>query len=213
MIGDSTYSLAGTTHHLFGNRYMGKPPSTSPQNLLIRPAIQADIGEITAIYAANVLHGTASFEITPPDGAEMRGRWERLRSLECPYLVAISAERIAGYAYAGPYRPRPAYRHTVEGSVYVADWAQRRGLGRALLGALIKACTQAGFRQMVAIIGDSAHIASIRLHERCGFAMVGTLKDVGFKHGRWLDSVIMQRSLGGGATTPAPDSSPAGAGP
>lgn len=118
-----------------------------------------------------------------------------------PYLVAELDGRIAGYAYASPFRPRPAYAATVENSVYVANWAQRRGVGRALLSALIDACVAAGKRQMIAVIGDSGNVASIGLHQAMGFSHVGTLQEVGFKHGRWLDVVLMQRPLSGGAGT------------
>jgi L-amino acid N-acyltransferase YncA len=119
-----------------------------------------------------------------------------------PYLVAELEGKIAGYAYAVPYRTRPAYRHTVEDSVYVDPSAARRGVGRALLDALVGACTALGHRQMIAVIGDSANAASIRLHEACGFARAGLLPSVGFKHGRWVDSVLMQRALGPGDAVP-----------
>ena len=166
----------------------------------IRPARAADIPAITRIYAHAVEHGTASFELAPPDEGEMARRMDDLLGKGYPYLVAEDGGMLAGYAYAGPYRTRPAYRPTVENSVYITHDRHRRGVGRALLAALIEACAACGFRQMIAVIGDSNHAASIRLHAAEGFAMVGTLKDVGFKHGRWLDSVLMQRSLGPGST-------------
>jgi len=149
-----------------------------------------------------VRHGTASFEIEPPDNAQMRRRYAALRAGGYPYLVAELAGTIAGYAYAGPYRERPAYRWSIEDSVYVAEQSQGRGLGRALLEALIAEAQQGGFRQMIAVIGDSANAASIELHRAAGFRMVGTFDSVGFKFGRWLDTVLMQRPLGHGASTP-----------
>lgn len=185
---------------------MTTPPSAeTAAALIIRNCTRADLGAVQAIYAQEVLEGTASFETEPPDLAEIRARFDAVKDRGLPYLVAEVDGRVAGYAYAGPYRTRPAYRFTVENSVYVARWARRRGLGLALLEALIAASTAAGMRQMVAIIGDSAHLASIRAHERAGFRMVGTLENVGLKFGRWLDTVIMQRPLGEGATSIPPD--------
>ena len=170
--------------------------------MLIRPATLSDIPAITAIYGASVVTGTASFELAAPDEAEMGRRMAALGGSGHPFLAAERAGRLLGYAYAGPYRPRPAYANTVEDSLYVAAEAQRQGVGRALLRALVVESAARGFRQMIAVIGDSNHAASIRLHAAEGFAMVGTLKNVGYKHGRWLDSVLMQRSLGAGETTP-----------
>jgi L-amino acid N-acyltransferase YncA len=171
-------------------------------NLSIRPAKTSDIPTITRIYAHAVEHGTASFELTPPDEAEMARRMNDLMGRGFPYIVAESAGTLAGYAYAGPFRTRPAYRHTIENSVYVAPAQHRQGVGRVLLEALIEAAEAAGFRQMIAVIGDSTkQAASIGLHVALGFRHVGILDDVGFKHGRWLDSVLMQRALGPGATT------------
>jgi len=168
----------------------------------IRPAKTSDIPTITRIYAPAVEHGTASFELTPPDEAEMAWRMSDLVGKGFPYIVAELDGVLAGYAYAGPYRVRPAYRLTVENSVYIAPDIQCRGIGRALLAALIEASEAGGFRQMIAVIGDSIKQAgSIRLHEALGFRHVGILDHVGFKHGRWLDSVLMQRALGAGATT------------
>jgi phosphinothricin acetyltransferase len=143
-----------------------------------------------------VRYGTASFEIEPPDEAEMARRYEALRADGYPYLTAEQDGTLAGYAYAGPYRPRPAYRWTIESSVYVAPHAQRRGVGRALLQQLILESESCGFRQMIAVIGDSANDASIQLHRAAGFRMIGTLDNVGYKFDRWLDSVLMQRPLG-----------------
>ena len=173
----------------------------------VRPCTPDDLSEVREIYALEVREGTASFELEAPSLAEMTARFAAIEAAGLPYLVAELGGRIAGYAYASPYRPRPAYRHTVEDSVYVARFARRQGVGRALLDALIERATARGMRQMVAIIGDSAHVASIDLHARAGFRLVGTLEDVGWKFGRWLDTVIMQRGLGDGARTPAPDRS------
>lgn len=172
---------------------------------IIRDSVERDIAAITAIYRTAVETGTASFELVAPDEAEMECRRARLVAGGYPYLVAELSGRLAAYAYAGPYRPRPAYRYTVENSVYVAEWARRQGLARALLLRLIEECTAREFRQMVAIIGDSRHTASIALHRALGFKMVGTIKDVGYKFDRWLDSVVMQRPLGKGASAPPGD--------
>jgi phosphinothricin acetyltransferase len=169
--------------------------------IAIRPVQPGDIRQITAIYAHAVEHGTASFEIEPPNEAEMATRRKMLLDKGYPYIVAEAGGAIAGYAYAGPYRPRIAYRHTVEDSVYVHPRAARRGIGRMLLTELIAQAEARGFRQMIAVIGDSAQTASIELHRSLGFTPVGTLANIGFKHGRWLDSVLMQRALGDGAST------------
>jgi phosphinothricin acetyltransferase len=169
----------------------------------IRPATPADIPAITGIYAHAVRHGTASFELEPPDEAEMLRRQRALLEGGYPYIVAERDGQLLGYGYVGPFRPRPAYRYSVENSVYVAPQAQRQGVGRALLDVLIARCTEAGFRQMIAVIGDSTlQAASIGLHAAAGFRPIGTLDAVGYKHGRWLDSVYMQRPLGPGDTTP-----------
>ena len=168
----------------------------------IRPSRDADVPAITAIYAHHVETGTASFETAAPDEAEMRRRRNALIERRYPWLVAELAGEVCGYACAGPYRTRPAYRHCVEDSVYVRRSAQRRGVGKALLHALIRTCTHLRFRQMVAIIGDSAQVASIGLHRTAGFAVVGTLRNIGYKHDRWLDTVVMQLALGEGARTP-----------
>jgi L-amino acid N-acyltransferase YncA len=168
-------------------------------SIFIRPADPRDLAAITAIYDHAVRHGTASFEITPPDEREMARRYEALRAGDYPYLVAEIGGDLAGYAYAGPYRARPAYHWTIEDSIYLAPQSQRRGIGRALLDRLIAEAEAGGFRQMIAVIGDSANTGSIELHRRAGFRMVGTFDNVGFKFGRWLDSVLMQRPLGVGA--------------
>ncbi len=169
--------------------------------LSIRPAKIADIPAITRVYAHAVEHGTASFELGAPDEAEMTRRLKDLTGKGFPYLAGDIDGALAGYAYVGPFRSRPAYRLTVENSVYVAPNIQRQGLGRALLIALIEASEARGFRQMIAVIGDSPNqAASVGLHASAGFTHVGILADVGFKHGRWLDSVLMQRTLGAGGT-------------
>jgi L-amino acid N-acyltransferase YncA len=169
--------------------------------LIVRPSRDEDIARIAAIYDHHVRHGTASFELEPPDAAEMARRRAGVLELGLPYLVAELEGRVVGYAYAGAYRPRPAYRFTVEDSIYVDHALTGAGVGRALLPVLIEQCTAAGRRQMIAVIGDSAQTASIRLHAAFGFRMVGTVENVGFKFGRWLDSVLMQRPLGPGADT------------
>jgi phosphinothricin acetyltransferase len=169
-------------------------------DVLIRAADKSDMGAIAAIYHYAVLHGTASFEIEPPDEAEMCGRFDALIGEGYPYIVAEIGERVLGYAYVGAYRTRPAYRFSVEDSIYVAADAQGQGLGRALLIELISLSESKGFRQMIAVIGDSRNFASIALHRSQGFIFSGTIHSVGFKHGRWLDSVIMQRALGKGDT-------------
>jgi phosphinothricin acetyltransferase len=161
---------------------------------VIRPATEADIGTITAIYTHAVRFGTASFEIDPPDEAEMARRFRDLAGF--PYLVAELDGQVRGYAYAGPYRTRVAYRHTLEDSIYIAAEFHRRGIGRVLLDRLIAESGAGGFRQMVAVIGDSAQAASIALHRAAGFRMVGTFEAIGYKFDRWLDTVLMQRGIG-----------------
>jgi L-amino acid N-acyltransferase YncA len=170
--------------------------------LFVRPSVDADIPSIVAIYAHAVIHGTAPFELEPPSEAEMGRRCAALLAGGYPYLVAEIGGAVAGYAYAGPYRTRPAYRATVEDSIYVAPSRQGLGVGYALLGTLIQACAAEGFRQMIAVIGDSASTGSRQLHAAHGFRLVGLLEAVGHKHGRWLDSVLMQRTLGDGAVSP-----------
>jgi len=171
-------------------------------DILVRPASPRDIPAITTIYGQAVREGTASFELEEPGEAEMMQRYESLTAAGYPYVVAELDGAILGYAYAALYRARPAYRWTVEDSVYVGVGAHRRGVGRALLGRLIADCEAVGFRQMIAVIGDTANAGSIELHRAAGFRMVGTFDNVGFKFGRWLDSVLMQRPLGPGAQAP-----------
>jgi phosphinothricin acetyltransferase len=171
-------------------------------NVRVRNAGEADIAQIAGIYARFVLHGLASFELEPPDVAEMTRRYRNIVSLGMPYLVAELDGRVAGYAYAGPYRTRPAYRYTVENSIYVHHECSGAGVGSALMPPLIEACAAAGCRQMIAVIGDSENWPSIRLHEKFGFARVGLLPAVGWKFNRWVDSVLMQRALGPGDSAP-----------
>lgn len=169
---------------------------------LLRECREDDIPAITAIYADAVLNGTASFELVPPDATEMTARRTALLRGGHPYIVAERAGVVAGYAYAGPYRVRPGYAATVEDSIYIAPSAKGQGIGKALLSRLIVEAEARGFRQMVAAIGDSENHASLALHARLGFETIGVLRSVGWKHGRWLDSVLMQRALGEGDSTP-----------
>ena len=179
-------------------------------SVTITETTEADIPAITAIYADAVLNGTASFELDPPDEAEMARRFRAIRDSGYPYISARDERGdLLGYAYASAYRARPAYRWTVENSVYIAPAAKGRGIGRTLLAEIIARCAALGFRQMVAVIGGADHDASIRLHETLGFRHTGTLPATGFKHGRWLDSVLMQLPLGeGDATAPDPGTYP-----
>ncbi len=171
-------------------------------DLILRDSQPDDVPAITAIYRHAVLHGRASFELVPPDEAEMAARRAALVAAGFPHIVALGGDELVGYAYAGPYRPRPAYANTVENSVYVRHDQQGRGVGRALLARLIAEAERLGFRQMIAVIGDSANLGSIELHRRLGFTPVGTLRAVGWKHERWLDSVLMQRAIGAGDASP-----------
>jgi L-amino acid N-acyltransferase YncA len=170
-------------------------------SLEIRPTTPADLLTITKIYQHAVLHGTATFELIPPDLAEITRRFGALKDGGFPDLVAALQGRVVGYAYAGAYRPRPAYRFTVENSVYLQPSMHRRGIGLQLLQRLIAESEARGYRQMIAVIGDSANAGSIGVHTKCGFQMIGTHPNVGFKFGRWLDTVMMQRALGEAATT------------
>lgn len=179
------------------------------QPFFIRDSRPSDLPAIQAIYDHAVRTGTASFELEPPDLAEMTRRRTALVEADCPYLVAETQHgALAGYAYAAPFRPRPAYRFTVEDSIYVAPDHQGQGIGRRLLLALIDRCEAAGHHQMIAVIGDSANTGSIALHTACGFHPSGTLTATGWKFGRWIDTVLMQRPLGPGAAASPKDPSP-----
>lgn len=171
--------------------------------IVIRAATVADLDRITEIYADAVMHGTASYELEPPSRVEMGNRFDSLAAGGFPYLVAERSGAVLGYAYAGPFRPRPAYRFVVEDSVYVAPEAKGQGVGLLLMKALIEATRASGFRQIIAVIGDGhADSASVRLHEKLGFRHAGRLEGSGYKHGRWLDTVFMQLPLNGGAELP-----------
>jgi L-amino acid N-acyltransferase YncA len=180
----------------------------SGSDFVTRPSRDADLGEITAIYRHHVLHGVASFEEVPPEIDELSRRRREIVAEGLPYLVAERSGRVLGYCYASLYRTRSAYRFTLEDSIYIDVSELRRGIGRALLSTLVERCSELGYRQMVAVIGGSDQWPSIRLHEALGFARIGLLPAVGFKFGSWIDIVVMQRSLGPGAT-----SVPTGAGP
>ncbi len=161
----------------------------------VRPSTEDDLSAITRIYSHHVLHSAATFELDPPAQDEMATRRAGNLALGLPYLVAEHRRAVIGYAYASPYRPRPAYRFTVEDSIYIDPDHVGQGCGRTLLAALIEQCEQGPWRQMIAVIGDSANTASIRLHQHFGFRSVGTLSAVGFKFERWVDTVLMQREL------------------
>jgi L-amino acid N-acyltransferase YncA len=167
----------------------------------IRPAQDADIPAIAAIYAPFVATTAANFELEPPSVEDMLGRWKAVVAGDYPYLAATQHGSVVGYAYASAYHPRPAYRHTVEDSIYVAADRHRQGIGRALLDRLVAACTERGFRQMIAVIGDNTP-ASIALHAAVGFEPAGRLTAVGFKFGQWRDTTVMQRALGPGDREP-----------
>ncbi|OWT74632.1 MULTISPECIES: GNAT family N-acetyltransferase [unclassified Achromobacter] len=183
-------------------------PDNSAQ-ITIRDAAAGDFVAIQAIYEHHVLHGTASFELTPPTAEELVQRHAGVLAARLPYLVALLDEVVVGYAYATLYRPRPAYGNTCEDSVYVKPGLAGHGIGGKLLKTLIERCTAGGWRQMLAVVGDSANAASLALHARCGFHPVGTLRSVGHKHGEWRDTVLMQRALGAGDTeAPTPKTKP-----
>jgi L-amino acid N-acyltransferase YncA len=166
--------------------------------VIVRDSIDADMSTVQRIYAYYVLHGLGSFEEEPPSIAELRRRRNDALDRRLPYLVAEIEGAVVGYSYATPYRSRSAYRYTLEDSVYVDGDVSRRGVGRALLSTLIARCETGSWRQMIAVIGDSNNIASIGLHESLGFRLVGTFRSVGFKFGRWVDTVLVQRELGAG---------------
>jgi L-amino acid N-acyltransferase YncA len=168
---------------------------------IIRPSRNDDVAAITAIYGHHVLHGLASFEEVPPPTDEVGRRRAAILTQGLPYFVAERQGRVVGYCYAGPFRPRVGYRYTLEDSIYIDAAEVGRGIGRALLEPLLVRCTELGYRQMVAVIGGRETVASIRLHEALGFTHMGILTAVGFKFGRWVDSVLMQRALGPGDST------------
>jgi len=169
------------------------PPPT------IRARQDSDMAKITDIYSHHVLNGASSWELSPPDVSEMTTRAHALRDGGYPYLVAEVDGVVVGYTYAGAYRPRPAYRFTVEHTVYVDDNARRGGIGSALVTAIIEACEQRGYRQMIGIIGDSKNLQSIEFHKKMGFGHVGCVKKIGYKFDRWMDQILMQRPLGDGS--------------
>lgn len=189
------YTIHSRNHKLYGvlARLMS-------DELKIRNSQDADIASITDIYAHEVLSGLASFELVPPDVSEMSKRRQQLLDQGHPYLVAIINNQVVGFAYAGPYRSRPAYQHTLENSVYVLPQARQSGTGKKLLAGLIDQCRKGNninkqWHTIIAVIGDSENKASIALHQSLGFTHVGTLKDVGYKHNKWVDSVLMQKLL------------------
>ena len=175
---------------------LGTARNPACTDIVLRDSVAGDIAAVQEIYASHVLHGTGSFEERAPDREEMAQRRQAILARRLPYIVAGSDERILGFAYAAPFRPRPAYRFTIEDSIYIHPDAVGQGFGRLLLGDLIGRCEALGYRQMVAVIGDSRNVRSIRLHEALGFGRAGTFTSVGFKFGRWLDAVFMQRALG-----------------
>ena len=167
----------------------------SSNPIILRAATVEDVDVMTDIYAYHVLTGTGSFEEVPPTASVMLDRWQQREADQYPTLIAEMGGQVAGFAYAGNYKPRSAYRYTVEDSIYVAADHVGQGVGRAMLQALIDICIEAGYRQMMAVIGDSANRSSFSLHERCGFVHIGTATGLGFKHGKWLDVIYMQREL------------------
>lgn len=174
----------------------------------IRPSTEADMASITAIYAHHVLHGTGTFEITAPSEADMTTRRMDVLKKGLPYLVLEHADRVQGFAYCNWFKPRPAYRFSAEDSIYLAPEAAGQGWGRLLLLELAQQAERAGVRKLIAVIGDSANQGSIGVHRACGFSHVGVLSACGWKFDRWLDVVLMERSLGAGSTQPAAQSAP-----
>ena len=185
----------GSFNYLVAGAVATAYPRVGKMSLLIRASHDADVDTLAAIYADSVRTGTASWEYEPPTVAEFAERRREILANNFPYLVAEQQDTPVGYAYASSFRSRIGYRFTVEDSVYVAAGAHRQGIGKALLLALIAACRSRGLQAMIAVIGDSEHTASIRLHESCGFEMIGVFPKIGFKFDRWLDSVQMYRAL------------------
>jgi phosphinothricin acetyltransferase len=181
-----------------------KQPAAGPFKVRVRPAVESDIPAVQEIYSHFVRLTTASFEEDPPTVAEMTARWQRVQARGLPYLVAVKGNKVVGYAYASPFRERSGYRYTIEDSVYVGEDYLGRGVGHALMTELVNRCTALGFRQMIAVIGDSTNAASLALHSRHGFFVVGALSSTCFKFGRWVDAVLMQRILGDGDTSMPP---------
>lgn len=175
------------------------------KDITLADATLADISAIQAIYSHHVLQGIASFEVEPPSVAEMGNRYHNVLAHGLPYLVATHCGEVVGYCYLSPYRPRSAYRFTLESSVYIAADMQKQGVGFLLMSEAIAQVESLGYRQLIAVIGNSQNMGSLRLHASLGFEMVGTLKAVGFKHGQWVDTVLMQRALGEGAASLPPD--------
>jgi L-amino acid N-acyltransferase YncA len=174
------------------------------EGVIVRDFAPDDLEPMRALYAHHVLHGLGTFEETPPQADDFAGRAAAVKALGLPWLTAEVDGRIVGYGYAAPYRPRSGYRFTVEDSVYVAPDRAGQGVGRALLAGVIERCTGLGLRRMYAFIGDSGNAASIGLHRSLGFEVSGTMQSAGFKHGRWVDVVVMQKHLGeGDASAPA----------
>jgi phosphinothricin acetyltransferase len=173
--------------------------------MLIRPSTDADLQALTDIYAHHVRHGTGTFETEPPDQPEIARRRADVRAKGLPWLVAEDAGSVVGYAYANHFRPRLAYRFCLEDSIYLAPTATGRGVGRLLLAELIARCEALGARQMLAVIGDAANAGSIGVHRALGFVDTGVLRSAGWKFDRWLDVVLMQRTLGRGDSTPPAD--------
>ncbi|MDI9335944.1 MAG: GNAT family N-acetyltransferase [Gammaproteobacteria bacterium] len=171
-------------------------------HLIVRPSEDRDLASITTLYAHHVLYGTGTFELEPPSEAEMLARRTAILAQKRPYLVAEKSGQVVGFCYAGMFRTRSAYAHTLEDSVYVDDQWQHRGIGQALMWELLRILSQQGVRQILALIGDSQNIGSVQLHRRLGFQQVGTLPAVGWKFDRWLDVVVMQKALGYGASLP-----------
>jgi phosphinothricin acetyltransferase len=170
--------------------------------MIVREATEADAAALAAIYGDAVLHGFGTFEEEPPTPRDMDGRRRAVQDKGLPYLVAELDGQVLGFAYAGPFRPRAAYRYTLEDSVYVSPDAKGKGVGRAVLTAVIQACEALGIRQLMAVIGDTGNSGSIALHRALGFEQTGVGKSVGFKHGRWVDIVHMQKALNGGDSLP-----------
>lgn len=175
--------------------------SETPPLITVRDSRPDDTADIQRIYAHHVQSGTASFEEIAPDEAEIATRRQAVLDLGAPYIVAELNGTVQGFAYANRFRPRSAYRHTVEDSIYVEPAATGNGIGTLLLNTLIERCTQLGYRQMVAVIGGAANVASVNLHKRLGFTVMGQLKSTGYKFGAWVDTIIMQRALGEGDST------------